>query len=525
MRKIISLFMTAIVTLSLCSCDVIENIKRYLPKNEEHSNTEVINSEKSNDVANAINICMYDFDTFNPLLTASQSVKDAMKFVYEPLFSLDESLNPVTVLASEYWLSDDGRCIDIKLKNGVSWHDGAAFNAYDVSYTINCILKGQTNYMLNDVASCSIIDNMNVRINFNHSLPNGAALLTFPIIKNRTSMTPNSSYMPIGTGPFSYSGKVSVDRYMLLASDYYHNQKAKIGGVYIDVVPDRDRYFTMFNSGNADVCNASLIEDYQYTPKGNIQINDFISNELIYLGINNSSPFLAGKNARQAIFWMIDKEEIAQKVMYSTIQAVDVSHNPSSVYYTGSNNIRTDSIKAQELLEADGFVAQTKGYTKVMGNVNQQLRVTLLVNKDNAGDVMIAQKIHDNLNMNGIKIVSEELPYDVYTQRIQAKNYDIYLGRHNMSANMDVTDLLGASNKFGYNNVTIEMLISQLGTTRDETDKKALYQQLHDVLNDDMPIVPIAFKKDKIYTSARINNVSPMGADAFYVNLQNWSIK
>ncbi len=527
MKKILSLFMVVTIIVSLCSCQAVEKIReKYFSYSLAENKTEIINNEHTQDVANVINVCMYDFDTFNPLMTLSQSVRDAMKFVYEPLFTLDSEFNSVNVLASEYWVNDDGKTVIVKLKDGVSWHDGSQLSAYDVSYTINCIAGGMTNYSLDYVTSCSIVDNMRVQINFNHSLPNPTALLTFPIIKNRTSMNINPSYVPIGTGPFSYSGKVSIDRYMLLASDYYHNQKSSIGGIYIELVPDNERYFTMFNSGNADVCNGALIRDYEYTPKGSIQVNEYISNELIYLGINNKSSFLTGKNTRQALANMIDRKAIEEKVMYSTVKAVDTPINPSSPFYMGKDEIRTDGIKAQELLQADGYVAQTKGYTKVIGGQNQQLKLVFLVNGDSEQDIKIAEKIHENLNMNGVKIVMDIQPYDVFMNRIVSGNYDIFLGAHNISANMDISNFLGGTvNYFGYENITIDMIINQMGITREDEGVRALYEQLSNVLNDDMPIIPIAFKKDKIYTSSRIKNVAPVGADVFYADLYSWSIK
>ena len=181
---------------------------------------------------------------------------------------------------------------------------------------------------------------------------------------------------------------------------------------------------------------------------------------------------------------------------------------------------------AEELFKADGFIPQIKGYTKVIGGKNLQFRLNFLVNKDSEYDLRIAQKIQENLNMNGVKIIMDEQPYDIFISRIKEKNYDIFLGTQNMSANMDVMGFLGSrSNNFGYGNITIDMLIGQMGVTRTPEEIKALYEQLRDVLNDDMPIIPIAFKKHKTYTSARIKNVSGVGADAFYADLYKWSIK
>lgn len=530
MKKILMLFTAAVILFLMCSCTLKDILSDKIDGGGSNRGTTVITEEESHDAANAINICMYDFDTFNPLMTTSPSVRDAMKFVYEPLFTLDSSLNAIPVLADSYTVSDNGKSMTIALKENVVWHDGTSFSATDVVYTINKIINSETTYnsQLPEISGCKAINSASLEIYFSHGLPNAASLLTFPIVKNNTPMDSNAAYNPIGTGPFSYYGKIGVDRYMLVASDYYYKGKAALSGVYIDTVPDNERYFTMFDSGNSDVCSGVLIENFKYTPKSNMRTNEFVSNEMIYLGINNESAYLSQKNTRQALSCFIDKRVIEENVMYSSVCAVDVPLNPKSQYYCGNTTDKmfTDSVRGGELLEADGWLPQTKGYTKLIAGKWQSLKLRFLYNADSEKDVQIAQKIQENLNMNGIKVVMEPQPYDMFLERITARNFDIFLGTYSMNAALDVTSFLGnAANMFGYSNITIDMIMNQMGISRGEEDVRALFEQLRDVLAEDMPMIPIAYKKDKVYTSARIKNVSDIGADAFYKDLQNWSIR
>jgi len=528
MKKFVSVLIILIAVISLCSCGVIDNLRGKI-FSEDETKTNIITEEISTDVANAINVSVYNIDTFNPLLTNSQSVKDAMKFVYEPLFTLDEKLNPVSVLADSYTISEDGKSVTVKLKQDAAWHDGAAFSAFDVGYTISNIINGKTTYSadVSQISGSRIIDNYTISISLRHSMPNPVALLTFPIVKKNTSMEINQNYMPIGTGPFSYYGKISIDRYMLVASDYYYRGKAKLSGVYIDVVPDNHRYFTMFNSGNSDVCNAMLIRDYEYTPKANVQVNDYVSDELIYVGINHNSVELSNPNIRRAINCFIDRTAIEENVMYSSIKAVDTFINPMSPYYCGTTGkMRADSVQGIELLKASGWEPEVRGFSKRIAGRKQYLKLRLLVNADSEADVKIGQKVEACLIMNGIDIDIEVLPYAEFIQKINAMDYDLYIGAQNMNYSQDISDFFGsAGNMFGYNNVTVDMLVTQMGITTDTEMLKVLYEQMRDVLNADMPVIPIAYKKNNIYTSARIKNVAPVGIDGYYQELWNWSIK
>ena len=59
---------------------------------------------------------LLDFDTFNPLLTKSETVKECMEFVYEPLFELNEKMQAVPILAESYTVSPDGRTAQISTR-------------------------------------------------------------------------------------------------------------------------------------------------------------------------------------------------------------------------------------------------------------------------------------------------------------------------------------------------------------------------------------------------------------------------
>ncbi len=525
MRKYIHLLTVVVLIISLCGCQVFDALK----SGDEENKTEIVTKPQSNDVANVITVSAYDFDTFNPLTTSSQSVKDAMKFVYEPLFTLDEVLNVVPCLAESYSLSHDGKTIDVKLRQDVLWHDGSEFTAADVNYTIKKILAGNTTYQesVSNISGCFVKDNYNIQIYLKRSMPNAAAILTFPVIKNGTSMNVSTSHKPIGTGAFAYNGKVSIDRYMLLASDCYYKEKAKIGGIYIDVVPDNRRYFTMFDSGNNDVCNSELIEGYEYAAKANVNVNDCVSNELIYIGINNNSLYLSDSNVRRAVDCFIDRTAIEKNIMYSSIKAVDTFINPTSPYYCGkTGEMRVDSVAGAEHLLSAGWEPQERGYTKVVSGMLKNLSLRLLVDESNQNDVKIAEKVKETLVANGIAIQLQLVPEDMFNQRIAQKDYDLFVGREKMNFAQDISEFLGsASNQFGYNNVTIDVITGEMATTTDSETLKELYIQLRDVLEEDMPCVPVAYEKFSMYMSARIENVLPIGIDGFYRDLQNWSIK
>ena len=69
-------------------CDTVERIKERI--SQETVDDEKVADENKTEVSNSISVGLLDFDTFNPLLTKSETVKECMEFVYEPLFELNE---------------------------------------------------------------------------------------------------------------------------------------------------------------------------------------------------------------------------------------------------------------------------------------------------------------------------------------------------------------------------------------------------------------------------------------------------
>ncbi|MEO0959144.1 MAG: ABC transporter substrate-binding protein, partial [Pseudomonadota bacterium] len=54
--------------------------------------------------------------------------------IYDGLFDYDNDLNIVPALATSYEVSEDGKTVTFKLREGVKWHDGEDCT----SITVNC---------------------------------------------------------------------------------------------------------------------------------------------------------------------------------------------------------------------------------------------------------------------------------------------------------------------------------------------------------------------------------------------------
>lgn len=531
MKRIISFIAAAAMILSCCGCDNAEKIKRYFSSDSDETTvSEVPQDDTAIEITNDIVIGMYEFDTFNPLTTGSQTVKEAMEFIYEPLFTLDTQQRVVPVLVKESGVSSDGRTINLTLRDDVKWHDGDVFNAYDVAYTIKQIKSGKASYTKNlqNLADYSVTGNYSINLTFNWSAPNLITLLTFPIVKYETNMQQGSSYNPVGTGAFKFDGKIGADRYQMSAFEGYWGGRAKLDRVYIDTAPDKEAYLNMYSTGQFDVATSDIIDLSTYTPKGSVLLNKYISNDITFIGCNNANEKLLGSSTRRALSKLIDREYIVSSIIYSRGEAVDVPINPSSwLYEENKPQTLINASQAYELLAEDGWKSENSGgFSRSVNGAEQKLSLSILVNSDNPERVNVAKKIRYDFNEYGVKAVVEELPYEQYVKRIESGQYELFVGSYELAPTMDLTPLLSSSgNYFAYGNSEVDTMIGQMGMTTDEESLKGMFSHFAEILRNDMPFIPLYYASGCMLSSARIKAIANPCTVISYNEVAKWAVQ
>ncbi len=527
-KAIIYILASALALSALGGCTWFDRLKQ----DYEETHTEVIEGESpaEAEVSNDINIGIVDFDTLNPLLTGSPTMKECLQFVYEPLFDVDERGRIVPVLAESYTVSPDGRTIDIKLRDGVTWQDGTLFTTQDAAYTMKQIRQGTTQFTdnLSNVADYTGFDNDKLRITLNYAVPNFVTFLTFPIVKYQTDMSGLANFIPVGTGPFCFSAQLGTGKILLSAYDGYWGGRAYIDSITATVIPDAEKYRSLFDASEIDVITDSLLNLSEYTPRGSVTNNEYVTNRLTYLGFNTQNPIFRGAATRRAISKLIDKDNIVNSALYSRCVAVDTPINPTSIFYYDTNTrFKKDEILAMSLLGDDSWGANANGdFTRIVAGETQILSFNILTDADNAEKRAIAEKIAAGIKEFGIPCEITALPYEEYRNNINSMNYEAVIDEITLSPNNDLTPLIASSgNSFGYVNPAADTLASQLGMTADEEQQKELYRQYGTLVTDDMPFIPLYFRKGYVMSSSKIKSEVLPSVTRQYRSTARWSVK
>ena len=526
--KIISVF-TLIAMLASCSAEGIFNqIKNSFKVTQTKTEENAVLPEADPTVekeTNDITVGVLDFDTFNPLLTASSTVKEICGFVFEPLFGIDSSFRTIPCLGQSYITGSDGQSMTITLKSGVTWHDGSAFTADDVLYTVNFIRMNITNYthLLAPVSDIWKQDEYNLCVNFSRPVPDAVSLFSFPIIKKNSV---KESFNCVGTGPFVIS-KPEADT-VLTANESYHGERAGIDCIYVKSIPDKEKYISLFNANEINIATSEILDMTGFMPKSNAKVYDFLSNNMVIAGFNTLSPKLNDAKTRRAISMLIDRDTIVSNTYFSRAVAAEYPVNPQSWLNPDTRKkLRSESSGAFTFLSDAGWSADNRGiYFRWDGKKASYLTLTVTVNAESAKKTVVAQKIADALTLAGIPTRVRPLSQQEFVNAVSQGNYEIFVGEIELLPNNDLTAVVGSGgNYFNYSNSDVDVLLAQLGTVQLEADIKTVAHTLYTKLYEEMPFAPLCFTKESIVTGAKIKSGVNPSVENYVRESALWSVK
>lgn len=248
-------------------------------------------------------------------LTASRAVS----LIYDPLVELDPDGNLVPALA-ESW-EEDGNDVVFKLRQGVTFHDGSAFDADDVLATMARIQDPDTASwkaaFTGTITDVVAEDSHTVR--FVQDAYN-AALLPFlfrlEMIPKELAEDPNAADImkttAIGTGAFkldSWDPLVSME--LSKNENYWKDGKPFVDTVTLLFLPDEATALAAIRSGQinhltlTDVRNAATVEG-----DANLSIVQTVGAGSIMNQINFRKPEMADLKVRQALSAAFDRQAV-----------------------------------------------------------------------------------------------------------------------------------------------------------------------------------------------------------------------
>ena len=267
------------------------------------------------------------------------------KMVWDTLIERDPETSEYRPNLAESWRWLDDTTLEFKLRQGIVFHNGEAFDADDVVYTYTKVstdsgVKFQR--IVNWIDKVQKVDQYTVRIHTKEQFPQAIEFLSgpMPIYPNEYYAKVGSDGMsnkPIGTGPYKVVTMKPGEEYTLVRNEDYTwggpKSPAKIKTVVIRELPDLQTQVAELLAGGIDV-TADLTTDLAEKLEGSPGVTAVQAGTLriFYMGFDaagrTGNEPITDVRVRRAISHAINRPAIVDNLMRGAAQVIDTPCHP-----------------------------------------------------------------------------------------------------------------------------------------------------------------------------------------------------
>ncbi|MES2433146.1 MAG: ABC transporter substrate-binding protein [Pseudomonadota bacterium] len=359
----------------------------------------------------------------------------AQDLMFEPLITYDKGGELLPGLATKWELSADGRVLKLDLREGVTFHDGAPWNAEAMKWNLDRWIKDEGNSWINHARlfeNLEIIGDHSVAMHFKEAPLSLLYELTY--IRPARYLSPASvaadgSYQtPIGTGPWK---QVSADDTLSAFEQFdgYWGDKPGFARLELVVLPDSRGRMAALRAGEIDITGGDFLAPITANEAATLKEAglgvEISSGIAMLLGFNpDRNVALADKRVRKAISIGFDRAAIAT-VLYQGLSQPAGSIFPPSVPLAGTQfpaNVYAPD-EARALLGAAGWTGE--GIRQKDG---KPLSIEIVVSNDQiAGSRSMAEVMQAQLAEIGIDLTIRSVDHASRHSDIPARKYDMAL--------------------------------------------------------------------------------------------------
>ena len=455
-----------------------------------------------------------DPDVLDPSLARSFVGRIVFTALCDKLFDIDEKLAIQPQLATAYEWSADSKSLTLKLRSGVTFHDGEKFDAAAVKFNIErhkTLLGSNRRGELAPVASVDVVDAATVRLNLSApfspllaQLADRAGMMVSP--KAAQAAGDKFGAKPICSGPFKFVERVAQDRMVFERFAQYWNKEAiHFDKVIYTPIPDATVRLANLKAGQLDFIERVASSDMEklLTDK---KLKTSRITEIGYQGITinigkseqaQKNPLGRDARVREAFELAIDRQGLVQVVMDNEATLGNQWIAPNNAYY--AKNVpppKRDIARAKALLKEAGV--PNPSFTLVTPTTSDAQRLALVVQamtREAGFDVKIqAAEFATSLNM------ADKGEFEAYVLA--------WSGRADPDGNLfSFHGCKQPLNYAGYCDAETDKLLNQSRSLRDPAERKKVFEQISARVLKERPIVYLYHRNWLWAYNARLGGV------------------
>jgi peptide/nickel transport system substrate-binding protein len=434
----------------------------------------------------------------------------------DSLFTYNAQLAIVPRLASGHeWT--DSKTLVVKLRPGVTFHDGTPVDAASVKYSLERHATMSGSARKGDVGSldhAEIIDPLTIRLVLKSP---DVVFLSQLAVRGGVLVSPRAAEAagkdfalhPICAGPYKFTERVAQDHITIdRVPDYWDAANYHFSRVTFRPITDGSVRLANLQAGAIDI-NMSIqpvdADRVRKDPKLNLQIFDGLGYTGITINLGRSppgqTPFGMDARVRKAFELAIDREALVQTVFAGAHAVTAQPVPPTSPFYAPSV-----APPARDIAKAKALLAEA--------GVKTPVPVVLTV-INSPESIQVGEVIQAMAAEAGFDVKLNAMEFAVSLDTVYGGNYSAYLvgwtGRPDADGN--VRDLLytGApQNAPGYHNQNFDTLIDQARTTPDMAVRGPLFARAFAQIHEDLPILYLYAPRWLFGMSAKVKGFVPV---------------
>jgi peptide/nickel transport system substrate-binding protein len=425
--------------------------------------------------------------------------------IYERLIDLDEKNMPMPGLASKWSVSSDGLVYTFHLRQGVKFHNGREMTADDVVYTYNRLMDPKTKYpfspQVQNIKEVKALDKYTAQITLKAPSITLMVYMSNPygthaiVPREEVEKQGGTLTRPVGTGPYKFVEYVPDKHVIIERNKEYKASNLPTSGTggmkpaYADrikFVPIKDAAVRSMalKSGDIDFTLRVAweeIDDFKKDPNIVTHVSPGLAYVMLMFGVNTSTnKFIRMADFRRAVGHCLDLQELVDGSVFGNSVV-----NPSLVnvvlpFYSEvhKKGYGKDLKKAKELLKKVGYdgTPVKVGVTKVYLNTYKTA-------------ILVEQMLGEA----GIKVQLDVKEWPALLQDYRTGNHDIlsFIASGMTDPCLNMVRVHSKRNFVGYKNEKIDGLVEKAEAISDFATRKKLYEQVHEIMLEDVPILKL----------------------------------
>lgn len=462
-------------------------------------------------------------DLLDPTQARSLYSRYVFSATCEKLYDLDEKSRSVPQLAAELpQASEDGKTVTIKVRTGVKFGDGTAFDAAAVKKSLQRNLTLATSARKSELGPITSIDTPDAETVVIHletpfaplvaALSDRAGMVMSPAALDK--LGDKFSTAPVCVGPYKVVKRVPQNS-IELAKDphYYGADKVYFDSIVYRIITDASIRAANLRSGDVQVADTLSTQDAPDLAKED-ELEVLEAESLGYQGVTFNignvdgigkpakpidRPHAKDPRVRQAFDYAVDREGLVKTVFGGLYSKACSPISPATEFSSDAAQKCTphDPAKSKELLEQAGVTTPYK---------------IEMITSNNPDSLRIAQALQAMVKEGGFDIQIQPVEFSSLLDQQDRGDFELlqlgWSGRIDPDAN--ITNFVGtdaSQNVAGFSDKTLDDLLTKARQEQDPAARADLYGQITSRIQEQEPLIYLYRQRNLTGVSKELSGV------------------